>query len=73
MAASTEPEYKEPPPGVHMPGPSPWPFFVPIAVTVLLYGFIFSSVLIVAGVVLFLIAIAGWYLEAGREYFSATS
>jgi plastocyanin len=70
VEAATEPEYKEPPPGVHMPGPSPWPFFVPIAATVLLYGFIFSAVLVVAGVILFLIAITGWYLEAGREYFS---
>ncbi|HEY7024617.1 MAG TPA: cupredoxin domain-containing protein [Candidatus Limnocylindrales bacterium] len=60
--------YVEPPPGVHMPGPSPWPFFVPIGATVMLYGFIFSSVLIVGGLILTLIALAGWYLEAGREY-----
>ena len=33
----------EPPPGVHMPGPSPWPFFVPIAVTLMLFGLIFSA------------------------------
>jgi plastocyanin len=62
-----EPAYPEPPPGVHMPGPSPWPFFAPIAMVVLLYGVIFSSVLIVGGIILALIAVAGWYLDAGHE------
>jgi plastocyanin len=63
-----EPAAIEPPPGVHMPGPSPWPFFAPIGATVMLYGFIFSAVLIVAGLILTIIAITGWYLEAGHEY-----
>ena len=35
---------------------------------VILYGFIFSSVLIVGGIFLTLIALTGWYLEAGHEY-----
>src|SRR4051794_35345232 len=65
-----EPAAIEPPPGVHMPGPSPWPFFAPIGATVMLYGFIFSSVLIVGGLILTIIAIIGWYLDAGHEYFS---
>ena len=60
--------YAEPPPGVHMPGPSPWPFFAPIAMAVMLYGVIFSGVLLVGGLILALIAITGWYLEAGHEY-----
>lgn len=68
VAESVEPEYPEPPPGVHMPGPSPWPFLAPIAMAVVLYGVIFSSVLIVGGLILAVIAMAGWYLEAGREY-----
>ena len=68
-----EPVYVEPPPGVHMPGPSPWPFFAPIGVTVMLYGIIFSSVLIVGGLILTIIAITGWYLDAGHEYFSTES
>jgi hypothetical protein len=58
----------EPPAGVHMPGPSPWPFFAPIAFAVMLLGAIFSSVLIVAGLVLGLIVAAGWLKEAGWEY-----
>ena len=68
--AAAEFEYPELPPGVHMPGPSPWPFFVPIAATVVLYGVIFSAVLIVGGLILAVIAITGWYLDAGHEYFS---
>jgi plastocyanin len=58
----------EPPPGVHMPGPSPWPFFAPIALVVMLYGAIFSTILLLAGIVLGVIAAAGWLLEAGHEY-----
>jgi len=58
----------EPPPGVHMPGPSPWPFFAPIALTLMLLGVIFSSVLIIGGLILGLIVAAGWLMEAGHEY-----
>lgn len=66
----TEPEFVavEPPPGVHMPGPSPWPFFAPIAATLVLLGLIFSAFLLVGGIILFLIAVAGWLRDAGREY-----
>jgi plastocyanin len=63
-----EPVHREPPPGVHMPGPSPWPFFVPIGITVVVYGVLFSGFLLLGGLILTVIAIAGWYLEAGREY-----
>ncbi len=67
-AASAPAEQREPPPGVHMPAPSPWPFFAPIAAAVILYGVIFSTVLIVVGLILGGIAATGWYLDAGREY-----
>ena len=60
----------EPPPGVHMPGPSPWPFFAPIALVVIFYGVIFSPALIVGGVVMGVIAAAGWLLDANQEYAS---
>jgi hypothetical protein len=33
-----------------MPGPSPWPFFAPIALMVIFYGVIFSPALLVGGV-----------------------
>jgi len=65
--AMEEPKAPQPPPGVHMPGPSPWPFFLPIGATVLLYGMIFSAVLIVGGLILVIIAIVGWYLDANHE------
>jgi len=69
--AAVEPAaQREPPPGVHLPGPSPWPFFAPIAMTVMLLGLVFSPVLLIAGIVLGVIAAAGWYLDAGHEYFS---
>jgi plastocyanin len=61
-------EYPEPPAGVHMPGPSPWPFFAPIALVVMLFGLIFSAVLLVGGLILGIIAAAGWLLDAGQEY-----
>jgi plastocyanin len=60
--------YPEPPAGVHMPGPSPWPFFAPIALAVMLLGVIFSGVLLVGGLILGVIAATGWLLEAGHEY-----
>ncbi|MEP7283556.1 MAG: hypothetical protein ABI696_16380, partial [Rubrivivax sp.] len=41
--------YPEPPAGVHMPGPSPWPFFAPVSLAVMLLGVIFSAVLLVGG------------------------
>ena len=63
-------QYPEPPPGVHMPGPSPWPFFAPIALVVMLFGLIFSGVLLVGGLILGIIAAAGWLLDAGQEYHS---
>ena len=51
-----------------MPGPSPWPFFAPIALAVMLLGVIFSGVLIVGGLVLGIIAASGWLLESSHEY-----
>lgn len=68
--AVSESEVREPPPGVHMPGPSPWPFFAPIALVVIFYGVIFSPALIVGGVVMGVIAAAGWLLDANQEYAS---
>ena len=60
--------YPEPPAGIHMPGPSPWPFFAPIALFIMLLGVIFSGILLVGGLILGVIAAAGWLLDAGHEY-----
>jgi plastocyanin len=56
------------PPGVHLPGPSPWPFLAPLGLGVLFSGFVFNPVFIVAGLLMTVIAAGGWYRDAGREY-----
>ena len=61
-------EVREPPEGVHLPAPSPWPFFAPIAFAVMLLGLIFSAFLLLTGIVLGVIAAAGWLLESGHEW-----
>jgi plastocyanin len=63
-----EPVAAEPPPGVHLPGPSPWPFFIPIAMAIIVFGLVVSPTLAVGGVLMAIIAAVGWYLDAGREY-----
>lgn len=60
----------EPPPGVHMPGPSPWPFFAPIAVTLVLFGLILSPALFIGGILLAVIAAIGWLRDANKEWHS---
>lgn len=59
---------RTPPPGAHLPGPSPWPFFVPIALAVLFFGLVFSPALVIGGALMAAIAAAGWYRDAGHEY-----
>ena len=67
-AMTVSERYPEPPPGVHMPGPSPWPFFAPIALFIMLLGVVFSGILLIGGLILGIIAAAGWLLDAGHEY-----
>ena len=67
VAADRRPE---PPPGVHMPGPSPWPFFAPIALAVMLLRPDLQRGAAVGGLILGVIAAAGWLLDAGQEYHS---
>lgn len=56
------------PEGIHLPAPSAWPFFAPIGGFFIFLGLILSPVLIVGGLLMALIAIIGWYRDAGREY-----
>jgi hypothetical protein len=58
----------EPPPGVHMPGPSPWPFFAPIGLFFVFLGLIFGPALLIGGILMSLVAVVGWYRDAGTEY-----
>src|SRR3990170_1037945 len=57
-----------PPPGVHLPGPSPWPFLAPIALAVFMFGIVFSFWFVLGGLAMAVVAIAGWYRDAGREW-----
>jgi len=68
-ATVSEPaDIHEPPPGVHLPGPSPWPFFAPIGLMFVFMGFVFGPWLILGGLIMSVIAVAGWYRDAGSEY-----
>ena len=58
----------EPPEGVHLPGPSPWPFFAPIGMAFVLLGLVFGPFLIIGGLLMALVAVIGWLRDAGREY-----
>ena len=59
---------REPPPGVHLPGPSPWPFFGPIGLFFVFMGLIFGPALIIGGILMAIIAVIGWLRDAGSEY-----
>lgn len=66
--ATVEDHAHDLPPGVHLPGPSPWPFFAPLAMMFVLFGLVLSPALIIGGLVMAGIAIAGWLRDAGSEY-----
>lgn len=68
LAPGPRPDLAELPPGIHLPPPSPWPLFAPIGATVIFFGFVLSPVLIIGGIVMTVIAIIGWYRDAGTEY-----
>jgi plastocyanin len=67
-AATREVVEREPPAGVHLPGPSGWPFLAPIALFFVFSGFVFGPVLFVAGLFMGFLAALGWYLDAGYEF-----
>jgi plastocyanin len=56
------------PPGIHLPGPSAWPFLAPIGLFFAFLGLVFGPILIIAGLLMAFIAAVGWYLDAGTEY-----
>ncbi len=53
---------------VHVPAPSPWPFFLPIGAFFVLFGLVMNPALLFGGLAMVLIAIAGWFRDAGREF-----
>jgi plastocyanin len=61
-------DHRETPPGIHLPGPSGWPFLAPFALLFIFAGLIFGPILIVAGLIMGFLAALGWYLDAGYEF-----
>jgi hypothetical protein len=57
-----------PPPGVHMPGPSWRPFLGALGVFLLFLGLVFGGWLLAAGVLALVATLAGWLVDARREY-----
>jgi hypothetical protein len=55
------------PPGVHLPGPSMWPFVLGAGVSLLAFGVLTSLLFSVVGAVMFGIALAGWIEELRHE------
>lgn len=57
----------QPPEGMHLPGPSAWPFLAPVGLLFMMAGLIFGPALLVGGLVMAAIAAIGWLLDADRE------
>ena len=57
-----------PPPGVHMPGPSFRPILASIGVAVLFFGLVFGGWILAVGLILTVVALLGWLVDARKEY-----
>ncbi len=57
-----------PPPGVHMPGPSFRPILASAGVFVIFLGLVVGGWVILAGIVVTILSLLGWLLDAQREY-----
>jgi plastocyanin len=54
--------------GAHAGAPSAWPFLVPVAILVMVFGLaMLEPVLLVGGLAVLLIPIVGWFRDANRE------
>jgi plastocyanin len=58
----------EPPPGVHVPGPSYRPILVSLGLFVLFMGVVFGGWLLLAGLFVLGWSLLGWLRDARREY-----
>jgi plastocyanin len=56
------------PAGVHLPGPSPWPFLAPVGMALLFFGLVVNAWFVLGGLAMALVAILGWFRDAGREW-----
>jgi hypothetical protein len=60
--------HADPPPGVHMPGPSFLPLLAALGVAILFAGLVFGGWLIAVGVLFTIVALLGWLNAARKEY-----
>ncbi|MFV2063246.1 MAG: hypothetical protein ACC726_06995 [Chloroflexota bacterium] len=58
----------QPPEGMHLPGPSAWPFLAPVGLLFLVAGLIFGVAMMAGGLIMATIAVIGWLLDADREF-----
>lgn len=68
LVAAGETAEAEIPEGVHMPGPSAWPFLAPIGLVFMFMGLVLGPLLIVGGAFMAIAAGIGWFVDANREY-----
>lgn len=59
---------RQPPPGVHMPGPSFRPLLGALAMGLLFFGFVFGGWVLASGVLAMVITLLGWLGDARKEY-----
>jgi len=67
-AEPMEPEPAMDPDHIHLPGPSIWPAVFAVGGGLMLIGLITSVAITLAGLALFVVAAAGWSLQAVGEY-----
>ena len=60
--------YREPPPGVHVPGPTFRPLLASLGVALLLLGLVFGGWVLLVGVLALVITLLGWLRDARKEY-----
>ena len=57
-----------PPPGVHMPGPSFRPILGALGTASLMFGLVYGGWLLAAGVLVLVVTLVGWLVDAKAEY-----
>jgi cytochrome c oxidase subunit 1 len=58
---------REAAPEIHMPSPSYWPIVLAFGLTLIATGVIFGTLISLLGVIVLLVAIAGWTRENRRN------
>lgn len=61
-------EARQPPPGVHVPGPSFRPLLASVGVALLMFGLVFGGWVLAVGIVALIVTLLGWLNDARKEY-----